>query len=218
MHLLPLRQLVHRHGHRRGHRAADHHGLVLADEARLRLHRGVRLGFGVGDAELHLLAEDALGGVRRDLADQFVAGVDVLDRQFVALQFVLARHRVGAGARQADPDEHGGAGDAGGPAAERRLDRPAQRHGPARSRPADRFRPATDHGVTAMERHMDFLSSSPPDITATICAVLKRIPNLPNGICTRAVRSPLAADPDGRARPGHGIVAGLLSFTQHPPI
>ena len=35
----------------------------------------------VGDAELHFLAEHALGGLGRDLLDQLMAAVDVLDRE-----------------------------------------------------------------------------------------------------------------------------------------
>ena len=70
------------------------------------LHRLVRLGGGVGDADLHFLAEHALAGLGRDLLDQLVAAVDVLDRELPALELVLALHGVGAGARHRDADEH----------------------------------------------------------------------------------------------------------------
>src|SRR3954462_5111914 len=61
-HLFALRQLVERDRARPRGAAGDHARLVLADEALLRLHRLVRLGRGVGHAELYLLAEHALGG------------------------------------------------------------------------------------------------------------------------------------------------------------
>ena len=109
-HLFALRQLVQRDRDRTRGAAGDHHRLVLADEALLRLHRFVRLGRGVRDAVLQFLAENTLGGLGRDLLDQLMAAVDVLDREFVALEFVFALHRIGAGARHGNTDENRGAG------------------------------------------------------------------------------------------------------------
>ena len=65
------------------------------------------LAAGVGDDELHLLAEHAFGDFGRDLLDQIVAAVDVLDGELHALEFVLALHRVGAGARHRGADGDG---------------------------------------------------------------------------------------------------------------
>src|SRR3954462_13152486 len=50
-HLFALRQLVERDRDRARRTARDHYRLVLGDEALLRLHRFVRLGGGVGNAE-----------------------------------------------------------------------------------------------------------------------------------------------------------------------
>ena len=120
-HLFALRQLVQARPRPRSRSAGDQHRLVLGDEALLRLHRFVRLGGGVGDAVLHFLAEHALGGLGRDLLDQLMAAVDVLDRELVALELVFALHRIGAGARHGNADEHRGAGRTGRIGADRRL-------------------------------------------------------------------------------------------------
>ena len=127
-HLLALCQLVQCDRDRARRAAGDHHRLVFADEALLRLHRLVRLGGGIRDAVLQFLAEHALGGLGRYLLDQLMAAVDVLDRELIALEFVFALHRVGAGARHADADEHRGTG----------LHRPDR----CRSRAVRRRRPA----------------------------------------------------------------------------
>ncbi len=50
-----------------------------------------------------------------------MARIDVLDGQLVALELILALHRVGSGARHADTDEHRIARHAGRPRAERLL-------------------------------------------------------------------------------------------------
>ena len=130
-HLFALRQLVERDRDRARRAAGDHHRLVLADETLLRLHRFVRLGGGVGDAELHFLAEHALGGLGRNLLEQFVAFIDVLDGKLVALEFVLALHRVSAGARHRGADEHRIARRAGRIGADRRMVFGERRHGKA---------------------------------------------------------------------------------------
>ena len=49
------------------------------------LHGLVRLGGRVGDDQIDLLAEHALVDLGRDLLDQRVAGVDVLDRKLYPL-------------------------------------------------------------------------------------------------------------------------------------
>src|SRR5690606_25731072 len=60
-----------------GDRAADatrdHHGLVLANEARGSLHRAVGLGFGVADHQHQLLPQNALLGEWRNLTHARVA-------------------------------------------------------------------------------------------------------------------------------------------------
>ncbi len=58
----------------------------------------------VGDDQLHLLAEHALGDLGRDLLDQRMAAVDVLDGELHALELVFALHRIGAGARHGRAD------------------------------------------------------------------------------------------------------------------
>ena len=105
-HLFALRQLVERDRDRARSAAGDHHRLVLGNEALLRLHGLVRLGGGIGDAELQLLAKHALLRLRRDLLDQFVALVDVLDRELIALELVFTLHGIGAGARHRHADEY----------------------------------------------------------------------------------------------------------------
>ena len=59
--------------------------------------------------------------LRRDLPDQRVPRVDVLDRELIALQLVFALHRVSAGARHRDADEDGVAGCAARVRADGRL-------------------------------------------------------------------------------------------------
>ena len=139
-HLFALRELVERHRDRARRRARQQDRLVLGDEALLRLHRVVRLRGGVGDAVLHLLAEHALLGLRRDRLDQRMAVVDVLDRELVALELVLALHRIGAGARHRDADEDAVALRAGRPGADRRL---VRRERP-RGEPCGQREPAGD--------------------------------------------------------------------------
>ena len=61
------------------------------------------LAAAVGDDELDLLAEHALGHLRRDLLDQVMAFIDVVDGELHALELILALNGVRAGER------HGGA-------------------------------------------------------------------------------------------------------------
>ena len=119
--LLALGELVERHRHRRRGRAGHGDDLVLVDEALLFLHRVVRLGAAIRDHQIDLLAEHALGDLGRDLLDQRMAGVDMLDGQLHALEFVFALHRIGAGARHGGADADRWAGRAGRPGAERRM-------------------------------------------------------------------------------------------------
>ncbi|MGY3287689.1 hypothetical protein ACVWWP_000756 [Bradyrhizobium sp. LM3.6] len=137
--MLTLGELVERDRDGAGRTAGDHDRLVLADEALLRLHRLVRLGRGIGDAELQLFAEHALAGLGRYLLDQIMAAVDVLDRELVTLELVLALHGVGAGARHRDADEGGGTRDPRGVGTDRRLVLGKRRH-PGQNRAADETR------------------------------------------------------------------------------
>jgi hypothetical protein len=111
-HLLALGELVERDRDRGRGRTGHQRDLVVVDEGLLLLHRLVRLGAAVGNDELHLFAEHALGDLGRDLLDQLMALVDVLDRKLHALELVLALHGIGAGARHRGADGHGGAGAA----------------------------------------------------------------------------------------------------------
>ena len=74
-----------------------------------------------GDDELDLLAEHALGHLRRDLLDQVVALVEMLDGELHALELVFALRGVRAGAGDSGADCDQVAPRAGRPGAERRL-------------------------------------------------------------------------------------------------
>jgi hypothetical protein len=120
-HLLALGEFVERDRDRRGGRTEHQRDLVVVDEGLLALHRLVRLGAAVGDDELDLLAKEALGDLGGDLLDQRMAGVDVLDGKLHALELVLSRFSVGAGAWHRGADGHRGAGAAVRKRADRRL-------------------------------------------------------------------------------------------------
>ena len=75
----------------------------------------------VGDDQLHLLAEHALGHLGRDLLDEIIALIEVFDGKLHALEFILALHGVGACARHRGADRDRIALRAGRPSAERRL-------------------------------------------------------------------------------------------------
>ena len=128
-HLLALRELVERDRDRARGRAGHQHDLVLVDEGLHLLHRLVRLGGTVGDEQVDLLAEQALGDLGRDLLEQRIAVVDVLDRELPALELVFALHRIGAGARHGGGDIDRVAFRAGRPGADRRLVADADREG-----------------------------------------------------------------------------------------
>src|SRR5262245_13947558 len=106
--LLPLCQLIESDGNRARGGARNQNGLVFRNEAGLFLNGGVGLGLGVGDTILDLLAQHPLAGLWRNLLDQVVSTVDVLDGELVAFEFVLALHGVGACARHRDADEERG--------------------------------------------------------------------------------------------------------------
>ena len=76
----------------------------------LRLHGLVRLGGGVGDEQIHLLAEHAFGDLGRDFLQQRIALVDVLDRELLALELVFALHGISAGTRHGSADVDRAAG------------------------------------------------------------------------------------------------------------
>ncbi len=119
--LLAVGEVVERDRDRARGRAGHQDDLVLVDEGLLLLHRVVRLGAAVGDHQVHRLAEQALGDLRRDLLKQRVAVVDVFDRKLIALELVFALHRVRSGARHGGADVDGRARRTVRPSAERRL-------------------------------------------------------------------------------------------------
>src|SRR6185436_78037 len=86
-----------------------------------RLHRIVRLRGGVSDDDLELFAEHALLRLRRYLADEWMAAIDVLHGELPPLQLVLSLLRVGAGARHGDADGDRAALRAGRVRADRRA-------------------------------------------------------------------------------------------------
>jgi len=77
--------MIGRDRDRRGGRSGHQDDLVIVDEGLLYLHRIVRFGAGVGEDEVHCLAEHALADLGRDLLDQLVALVEVLNRELPAL-------------------------------------------------------------------------------------------------------------------------------------
>ena len=120
-HVLALGIVVAGDRGRAAHRAGRHHRLVVADEARLRLHRLVGIGLLVRDAEFHLLAEHALRDLGRHLVHQVAAGIEMLDRELVAFPLVVAGGGIGAGERHGDADEHRITLASRRPGADRRL-------------------------------------------------------------------------------------------------
>ena len=74
-----------------------------------------------GDDELHLLAEHAFCHLRRDLPDEVIALVEVLDCELHPLELVLALDGVSARARHRGADRDRVALRPGRPGAERRL-------------------------------------------------------------------------------------------------
>ena len=128
-YLLALCELVERDSDRARGRAGHQYDLVLVDKGLLLLHRLVRLGGTVGNEQVDLLAEQALADLGRDLLKEWIAVVDVLDRELPALELVFALHRIAARARHRGADIHVLAFRAGRPSSDRRLVADADREG-----------------------------------------------------------------------------------------
>src|SRR5262249_2004971 len=126
---LPLREFVERDRDRARRRAGHQQDLVLVDEGLDLLHGLVRLCGAVGGEQVDLLAKQALANLGRDLLEQRIAVVDVLDSELPTLELVLALHRVGAGARHGGADTDGVAFRTGRPGPDWRLVADADREG-----------------------------------------------------------------------------------------
>src|SRR5262249_2336306 len=110
-------------------RAGHQHDLVLVDEGLYVLHRLVRLGGAVSGEQVDRLAEQTLADLGRDLFEQRIAVVDVLDRELPALELIFTLHGVGAGARHGGTDTDRVAFRARRPGSERRFVADADREG-----------------------------------------------------------------------------------------